>query len=38
MHQVALGKPSKVTCKVTEIYPNYLAIAKKERNNWALSN
>lgn len=28
-HQVALGKPSKVTCKVTEIYPNYLAIAKK---------
>jgi len=27
--QVALGKPPKTTGKVTEIYPNYLAIAQK---------
>jgi DeoR/GlpR family transcriptional regulator of sugar metabolism len=28
-HQIAQGKPSGVTGKVTEVYPNYLAIAKK---------
>lgn len=28
-HQIAVGKPPKVTGKVTEVYPNYLAIAKK---------
>lgn len=29
IHQVAFAKPSKMTCKITEAYPNYLSIAKK---------